>query len=118
MGFTADFPAAAWPALASSFGETVSYTPKNPPEVHVTSIADLYMATGYWDDVPGVRVAGTAAAGTKIVLDMTGTVDRGATDNILYPTAGVWISGPGSSSLTIQGRLFIQGPGGTAVVTR
>jgi hypothetical protein len=84
----------------------------------VSSVAELYAVCGYWDDVAGQRVAGSGRAGDKIVCDFTGTVDRGASNNILYPPAGVWITGPGRTDLTLQGRLYVGGNGGVSVVTR
>lgn len=83
-----------------------------------TSLTQLYQIAGYWSDSELVRVNGTAVAGDKILCAFTGTKDRGATDNILYPAAGVWIAGPGMSKLIIQGRLFIQGSGLTSQVSR
>jgi phage protein U len=83
-----------------------------------SSLAELYAACGYWDDAGGARVPGTAKAGDTVICDFSGTVDRGATNNILYPPAGVWIKGPGKDALTIQGRLYSRGTGGVAAVTR
>ncbi|MGB0969821.1 MAG: hypothetical protein ACPGVG_02505, partial [Mycobacterium sp.] len=73
---------------------------------------------GYWDDSGAARVAGSAVAGDTVTLALGGTQDLGATDNILYPAAGVTIIGPGASSLTIIGRLFSLGTGGVSVVSR
>lgn len=85
----------------------------------VTSGDDLRAVLGYWDDSAGVRVPGIAVAGNIVRLSFVGTYDLGATDNILYPEAGVGIIGPGSDLLTIQGRLFILSTtGGTSVVSR
>lgn len=86
--------------------------------IEVTNATEARAALGYWDDSGAVRVAGTAVAGDRVHFDTTGTIDLGSDDNILYPPAGVWISGPGKGSLTVQGRLYISGTGATNVVSR
>lgn len=72
---------------------------------------------GYWDDSEAERVAGSAVAGDRVILLMFGEQDLGEDDNIIYPAAGVSIVGPGMGNLTIVGRWYCRGTGGTAAVT-
>jgi hypothetical protein len=75
----------------------------------VTSITELYDAVGYLDDSESERVSGDSE-GVTIYCDGTGTWDRGATDNVLWPaSARQEIIVP--EGLTIQGLLYARGAG-------
>lgn len=83
----------------------------------VTTAAQARSVFGYWDDVPGVRVAGSVAAGDTINIS-NGPIDLGANDNILYPTAGVKIMGTGMNTASqIIGRIYVAGPNNLTTVT-